>query len=442
MKNFSFTTPRLQMTGLPTHLFAMLTAVFMFTGAAQGVSLNQNTLFSPTHGLIDLEAGGGVNAGVSYLTGSGLGEIIGLVNFGDGSPTDGLSYNNLDNDDIGVNVDSSGYLTGYASSASVGLIQFDWSGVTTTDRAKVNLTTGKLSGIVFNAKLGFLDLALLSSDINIVGNSLSIPDEDNTPSLADQTDFGGILTSSGSVVHTFTLQNTGALDLNLSGSPKVSVSGSSASNFVVTQQPAVTVVEPAGSITFEVTFNPDADGVRSATLSILSNDPDEASYDFAIQGYSVGTSLDLDDDGMNDLGEYELAALGFDWQTGGAGQEALVSSFIASANKYELYNKAEYDANGASNFTAGIASVQADPNTFDLYDLAQVHALHVDAPLLVRDPNSGQFTLTLGLKKSTNLVDFTAFPFPAPTTSVNGDGKLELLFTSSDNAAFFRVEAE
>jgi hypothetical protein len=30
----------------------------------------------------------------------------------------------------------------------------------------------------------------------------------------------------------------------------------------------------------------------------------------------------------------------------------------------------------------------------------------------------------------------------APQTTINGDGKLEFLFTSPDNAAFFRLQAQ
>jgi len=50
------------------------------------------------------------------------------------------------------------------------------------------------------------------------------------------------------------------------------------------------------------------------------------------------------------------------------------------------------------------------------------------------------FKLTIGIEKSTDLKDFTLSPFTAPPT-VNGQGKLEYLFAPSDNAAFFRLNA-
>ena len=82
------------------------------------------------------------------------------------------------------------------------------------------------------------------------------------------------------------------------------------------------------------------------------------------------------------------------------------------------------------------------PNTFSLYTLSQVQALNVGTPLLTRDAGSGQFKLTIGVKKTTALTQpFTDFPLVAPQTSINAQGKLEFLFTVPGNAAFFRVES-
>ena len=55
---------------------------------------------------------------------------------------------------------------------------------------------------------------------------------------------------------------------------------------------------------------------------------------------------------------------------------------------------------------------------------------------------SGDFTLTLGVEKSTDLVHFTPFPLTTPQTSIDGQGKLKFQFTVPGNAAFFRVRAQ
>ncbi len=81
------------------------------------------------------------------------------------------------------------------------------------------------------------------------------------------------------------------------------------------------------------------------------------------------------------------------------------------------------------------------PNTFGLYSLSQVHALNVGTPLLTKDPVNGMFKLTIGVKKSTNLVNFSPMPISAGAATINGQGEMEFQFTSPDNGAFYRLES-
>jgi hypothetical protein len=119
----------------------------------------------------------------------------------------------------------------------------------------------------------------ISPNINVQGNSTTIADGDATPSLADHTNFSSVATGTG-FTRTFTIQNTGTAALSITGT---SVTGTNASEFVVTTAPASSVAA-AGSTTFVVTFTPTAPGTRTATINIASNDCDEAAYDFAVQG--------------------------------------------------------------------------------------------------------------------------------------------------------------
>jgi hypothetical protein len=123
-------------------------------------------------------------------------------------------------------------------------------------------------------------------EINLVGNAASIADGDSTPAKTDNTDFGKTKLTGGTVVLTFTIQNTGSGQLTLSGSPLVAIGGANASDFTVTVLPSASVAA-AASTTFEVTFDPSAAGARTATLTIVSNDTDESTYDFAIMGTGV-----------------------------------------------------------------------------------------------------------------------------------------------------------
>ena len=122
-----------------------------------------------------------------------------------------------------------------------------------------------------------------SPEMDVQGNSVSIVDGDGTPSLTDHTDFGSALVAAGTVVRTYTIRNTGTATLNLTGSPRVAVSGMYAADFTVTTQPAATV-SAGGTTTFQVTFDPSAVGTRTAALSIANDDADENPYNYSIQG--------------------------------------------------------------------------------------------------------------------------------------------------------------
>ena len=125
-------------------------------------------------------------------------------------------------------------------------------------------------------------------EMDVEGNAVSIADGDATPSTTDDTDFGSADISTGTVDHVFTITNTGSGALNLTGTPKVQITGVNATDFSVTVEPSSPVAGSGGTTTFTVRFDPSAAGLRSATVSIDNDDFDENPYDFAIQG--TGTS--------------------------------------------------------------------------------------------------------------------------------------------------------
>jgi hypothetical protein len=130
-------------------------------------------------------------------------------------------------------------------------------------------------------------------EINIKGNATTIADGDTTPDTNDDTDFGYVTTSGSTQVNTFTIENTGGSDLLLSGSsPYVTISGTNASDFSVTAIPDNTI-SGSGSTTFAITFDPSADGLRTATISISNNDNNENPYNFSIQGTGYTPSPEI-----------------------------------------------------------------------------------------------------------------------------------------------------
>jgi len=120
-------------------------------------------------------------------------------------------------------------------------------------------------------------------EMDVLG-SPSIPDGDTSPSALEHTDFGFVLVDGGAVTYTYIIRNTGSLDLNLGGTPTVSISGAHAAEFSVNTQPVALIPAGGGEATFEITFDPRGGGLRTATVSIVNDDNDEDPYDFNIQG--------------------------------------------------------------------------------------------------------------------------------------------------------------
>ncbi|TBN00379.1 choice-of-anchor D domain-containing protein [Hyunsoonleella flava] len=127
-------------------------------------------------------------------------------------------------------------------------------------------------------------------EIDITGNSISIADGDTTPDINDFTDFGSVSVTGDTRTYTFTIDNLGTGDLNLTGgSPYITISGTHAADFSVTSIPS-TPISVGSSTTFSITFDPSATGTRSATITIANDDSNENPYTFDIQGTGITSS--------------------------------------------------------------------------------------------------------------------------------------------------------
>jgi hypothetical protein len=165
-------------------------------------------------------------------------------------------------------------------------------------------------------------------EMRVLGNAVTISNGDAAPSTYDNTNFGSASTAAGYVTRTFTIQNAGTAALSLSGTPVVAVAGAHASDFTVTQ-PTMTSVAAGGSTSFSVMFAPSAAGLRSATLSISSNDADQTPFTFALQGTglaaapivttqaatNIGTTTATGNGTITSLGYPAVTAHGFCWNT-------------------------------------------------------------------------------------------------------------------------------
>ena len=143
--------------------------------------------------------------------------------------------------------------------------------------------------------IGAFELEVFYPEMDVLGNSQSIVDGDSTPSLSDHTDFGTGFLGSSPVTRTFTIENTGGEQLNLTSNPDfVQVAGTHAADFTVTGQPSSPVAAGGGTSTFTISFSPAAIGLREAQIIIANDDNDENPYTFSIQGTgSDGTFSDV-----------------------------------------------------------------------------------------------------------------------------------------------------
>jgi hypothetical protein len=103
----------------------------------------------------------GARVGEFYCSGHLYAANLGWISLGNGSPANGIRYQNKSATDFGVNRDSQGRLTGWAYGANIGWLIFTnrtLSGAA-YDAPSVDLHTGRISGFVYSPNLGWVSLS-------------------------------------------------------------------------------------------------------------------------------------------------------------------------------------------------------------------------------------------------------------------------------------------
>ena len=170
------------------------------------------------------------------------------------------------------------------------------------------------------------------------------------------------------------------------------------------------------------TTDSDGDGVPDQweiTYGFDPNDPADllANNDFEQDGVSDKDEFlngsnpklaDSDEDGISDKIEINLRSLGLD---------------PAVANP-------------------GLASLVNDSLT-DGFNLTDLRRLKPGAPILLRDPDTGKFVMTVDVKESPDLTSgFTPLPLTTENVSLTPAGNIEVEITPApgDTKAFYRIE--
>jgi hypothetical protein len=87
---------------------------------------------------------------------------------------------------------------------------------------------------------------------------------------------------------TFTIENNGTLDLTANSAY---LSSGDVSDFYLEDSYLPIVLGPASSVSFTITFSPGTAGLKSATVTIDNDDPDENPYTFTIEGFGQPTPV-------------------------------------------------------------------------------------------------------------------------------------------------------
>jgi hypothetical protein len=130
----------------------------------------------------------------------------------------------------------------------------------------------------------------------------------------------------GVVQRTFRILNHAPVLLNV-GAP--SMGGTDAEDFTFSSLPD-TAVWPWSPVGFGISFDPSAAGVRTATVSIPSNDSDENPFTFAIQGTGLVPEINILDNDMR-LDHSSLIDFGGAAVSGGTVQRTLTISNTGDA---------------------------------------------------------------------------------------------------------------
>jgi hypothetical protein len=102
-------------------------------------------------------------------------------------------------------------------------------------------------------------------------------------------DFGSQVSGSSGSPITFTIENLGTTALELSGAPRIAISGADALDFNIDSTSLSAPIGVSNSTSFTIIFNPSAIGSRTAAISISNDDSDEGTYIINLAGTGTAT---------------------------------------------------------------------------------------------------------------------------------------------------------
>ncbi len=278
--------------------------------------------------------------------------------------------------------------------------------------------------------------ALDTPDIELLGAGLIISNGDSAPRPLDGTNYEAVLVGQEKQA-TFAIANRGTAALNL-GVGAVSLSGPSQAHFEILEQPAATLAAQQSTTTL-IAFRPSTPGVKTAIVSIGSDDPDTPVYTFAVSG----TGLSENDDHGNDSGSATTISVGSN--TGGilenGGDEDYFQIELGQSGALHVYTTGGTDTLGQLRDETGIALQENDDDgeglNFDI-NLAVAASTHYVRVRGYDSTVTGSYTLHVEFTPGAVVDDHGDTAATATTVGLGGFvvGSLE----SSNDIDFFAVD--
>lgn len=149
---------------------------------------------------------------------------------------------------------------------------------TGTKTGALNILSNDADEATFVINLSGTGTAAPAPEINLQVGSVDIA------SGGSMASFGTVRVGTGTSDTTVTIQNQGNATLNLTGTPRVLITGGNASDFEIVSQPSANTILEGSTLTFKVRFTPTAAGARTSTFQITNNDNNEGTYTVNLSG--------------------------------------------------------------------------------------------------------------------------------------------------------------
>ena len=121
-------------------------------------------------------------------------------------------------------------------------------------------------------------------------NGIPISDGSTLIDTALATDFGNVDYRKGAVEQSYILTNHGYADINLTGTPRITLTGNGVGAFTVKTQPKATILKPGAKTSFTLWYDPAFVGTYDLVVSVPITEAGlaDGTYQFSVQGRSFG----------------------------------------------------------------------------------------------------------------------------------------------------------